>query len=127
MEQWLPPSNMLGKMLHFDFRDGGSYRMRLTYKEPGQGQGKTSEDSDEVEVRLTKLENEQRIEQEVAFESEDAAFSGIMRLIWTFQSERSGTLVTIRAENIPEGIRPEDHEAGMGSSLENLAKFVEAK
>jgi uncharacterized protein YndB with AHSA1/START domain len=46
MERWLPPSNMVGKMLHFDFRDGGSYRMRLTYKEPGGGQGKTSDDSD---------------------------------------------------------------------------------
>ena len=127
MEQWLPPSNMVGKMLHFDFRDGGSYRMRLTYKELRQGQGKTSDHSDEVEVRLTKLENEQRLEQEVAFESEDPAFSGIMRLIWTFQSEESGTLVTVRAENVPEGIRSEDHEAGMRSSLENLAKFTEAK
>ena len=43
MERWLPPSNMVGKMLHFDFREGGgSYRMRLTYKEPRHGQGKTS-------------------------------------------------------------------------------------
>jgi uncharacterized protein YndB with AHSA1/START domain len=127
MEQWLPPSNMVGKMLHFDFRDGGSYRMRLTYKEPRQGRGKTSDDADEVEVRLTKLENEQRIEQEVAFESEDPAFSGIMRLIWMFQSEGTGTLVTVRAEDVPKGIRPEDHEAGMRSSLENLAEFAEAK
>jgi uncharacterized protein YndB with AHSA1/START domain len=127
MEQWLPPSNMLGKMLHFDFREGGSYRMRLTYKEPRQGGGKTSDDSDEVEVRLTKLEYEQRIEQEVAFESEDPAFSGIMGLSWTFQSEGTGTLVTVRAENVPEGIRPEDHEAGMRSSLDNLAEFAEAK
>ena len=29
MEQWLPPGDMVGRMLHFDFRDGGSYRMRL--------------------------------------------------------------------------------------------------
>ncbi|MEX0731749.1 MAG: SRPBCC domain-containing protein [Aquisalimonadaceae bacterium] len=125
MERWLPPSNMTGKMLHFDFRDGGSYRMRLTYKEPQHGQGKTSDDSDEVEVRLTELRDEQRIEQEVTFESGDPAFCGIMRMIWTFQSEGDGTLVTVRAEDVPEGIRPEDHQAGLDSSLENLAGFVE--
>jgi uncharacterized protein YndB with AHSA1/START domain len=122
-----PPSNMTGKMLHFDFREGGSYRMRLTYDEPQQGRGKTSEDSDQVEVRLTKLEDGRRIEQEVIFESEDPAFSGIMRMIWTFQSEGNGTLVTVRAENVPAGIRSEDHEAGLNSSLENLAGFLEAE
>jgi uncharacterized protein YndB with AHSA1/START domain len=126
MERWLPPDNMTGKMMHFDFREGGSYRMRLTYAAPQQGRGKTSEDSDEVEVRLTKLEDGQRIEQDVLFESEDPAFGGIMRVIWTFQSEGNGTLVTVRAENVPEGIPREDHEAGLKSSLENLAGFVEA-
>lgn len=123
MERWIPPSNMTGNMLHFDFREGGSYRMRLTYAEPQQGQGKTSEDFDEVDVRLTKIEDGQRIEQEVIFESEDPAFSGIMRMIWTFEPEGNGTLVTVRAENVPEGIRPEDHEAGLNSSLDNLAGF----
>jgi uncharacterized protein YndB with AHSA1/START domain len=127
MERWLPPGNMVGKMLHFDFREGGSYRMRLTYKEPRHGQGKTSDDSDEVEVRLTKLEDEQRIEEEVTFQSEDPAFSGTMQLMWTFQPEDAGTLVTVRAENVPVGIRPEDHEAGLNSSLGNLAAFAEAE
>jgi len=127
MEQWTPPSDMTGKMLHFDFREGGSYRLRLTYIEPQQGRGKTSVDSDKAEVRLTKLEDGQKIEQEITFESEDPTFSGIMRMIWTFQSEENGTLVTVRAENVPEGIRPEDHEAGLNSSLENLAEFVGAE
>jgi uncharacterized protein YndB with AHSA1/START domain len=127
MERWLPPDNMRGKMLHFDFREGGSYRMRLTYEEPQQGRGKTSDNSDEVEVRLTKLEDGRRIEQEVTFESEDPSFSGVMRMIWTFQPQDEGTLVTIRAENVPEGIRPEDHDAGLNSSLEKLAALVETE
>jgi uncharacterized protein YndB with AHSA1/START domain len=126
MERWLPPGNMTGKMLHFDFREGGAYRMRLIYAEPQQGLGKTSEDYDEVEVRLTKLEDGRSIEQEINLESEDPAFSGVMRMTWTFQPEEEGTLVTIRAENVPAGIRPEDHDAGLKSSLENLARFAEA-
>ena len=127
IQRWLPPVGMIGKMLHFDFREGGSYRMRLTYAEPEQGRGKTSEDSDEVEVRLTKLEDGRRIEQEVTFESEDPSFSGVMRMVWTFQPQDEGTLVTIRAENVPEGIRPEDHDAGLNSSLEKLAGLVDAQ
>jgi uncharacterized protein YndB with AHSA1/START domain len=127
MERWLPPDNMTGEILYFDFREGGSYRMRLTYAAPQQGRGKTSEDSDEVEVRLTKLEDGRRIEQEVNFESEDPSFSGVMRMIWTFQPQDEGTLVRIRAENVPEGIRPEDHDAGLNSSLEKLARLVEAE
>lgn len=127
LEQWLPPADMVGQMLHFDFRDGGSYRMRLIYREAAPGLGKTSDNADEVEVRFTKLQNGQRIEQEVTFESEDPAFSGTMRVIWTFQPAGGGTLVAIRAENVPEGIRPEDHAAGMRSSLENLALFVEER
>lgn len=124
MERWLPPSNMTGEMLHFDFREGGSYRMRLTYVDPQGERGKTSEDSDDVEVHLTKVEDGQRIEQEITFGSEDAAFSGVMRMTWTFRTEGDGTLVTVRAENVPDGIRPEDHEAGLSASLENLAEFV---
>jgi uncharacterized protein YndB with AHSA1/START domain len=127
MERWLPPRNMTGRMLHFDFREGGSYRMRLTYAEPQSAPGKTSDNTDEVEVRLTKLVDGQRIEQEVTFASEDPAFSGIMRMICTFQPDEGGTLVTVRAENVPEGIRREDHQAGLNSSLENLAAFAEGQ
>lgn len=124
MEQWIPPSGMTGEMLHFDFREGGSYRMRLTYTAPEQARGKSSEDSDAVDVRLTKLEVGHRIEQEVTFESEDPAFAGVMRMIWTFEPEKEGTLVTVRAENVPGGIRPEDHEAGLNASLTNLSGYV---
>jgi uncharacterized protein YndB with AHSA1/START domain len=125
MEQWIPPGNMTGQMVHFDFREGGSYRMRLTYADPQPGRGKSSDDSDDVEVRLTKLVDGRRIEQEVTFESADPAFSGIMRMVWTFRPATAGTLVTVRAENVPEGIRPEEHEAGLNSSLDNLAGFTE--
>lgn len=125
MEQWLPPNNMKSKMLHFDFRSGGSYRMRLTFRDAESGTGKTSQDSDEVEVRLIRLEEGKRIEQEVSFESDDPAFAGVMRMVWTFQPETRGTIVTVLAENVPRGIRSEEHEVGMNSSLENLAAFVE--
>lgn len=124
MERWMPPKNMTGTILHFDFRDGGSYRMRLIYKDAEDGRGKTSDDADEVEVRLIKLIDPKRIEQAVTFESDDPEFSGVMRMTWTLDSAKNGTLVTVRAEEVPRGIRPEDHEAGMNSTLDNLASFL---
>lgn len=98
--------------------------MRLTYNDPENKRGKSSDDADEVEVRFVKLISPKRIEQEVTFESDDPAFSGVMRMTWTLNGVEDGTLVTIRAEDVPPGIRPEDHEAGMNSTLDNLALFV---
>ena len=126
MEGWLPPNGMTGAMLHFDFREGGSYRMRLTYAEPHRGSGKTSEDADEVTVRLTRLVPGRLVEQDVAFESEDPSFAGRMRMVWTMERDGDRTLVTVRAEDVPAGIRPEDHVAAMVASLAQLARFVEA-
>ena len=125
MKSWLPPQGMTGEMLAFSFREGGAYRMRLTYNDPQRGAGKTSEGADEVEVRFVKLEPHEKIEQAVTFESSDPAFSGEMRMTWTLQPIQDGTLVTVRCENVPPGIRPEDHQTGLSSTLRNLAAFTE--
>lgn len=125
LERWLAPNDMTGTMLRFDFREGGSYRMRLTYKELGAGRGKTSEDADEFEVRLIRLKAAESIEQEIRFESDDPAFSGVMHMTSTFAPQGEATLVTVRAENVPAGISPEDHEVGLISSVDNLVTFVQ--
>ena len=125
MESWLPPGGMTGRMTRFDFRDGGGYRMRLTYDDPGRGRGKSSADSDDVEVSFVRLVPNRSIEQAVTFDSDDARFSGVMRMIWTFAPVAAGTEVSVRCEDVPEGIRPEDHAAGLASTLENLARFLE--
>ena len=125
METWLPPQGMTGRMLNFAFREGGAYRMRLTYNEPQHAAGKTSADADEVEVRFIKLVEGERIEQAVNFNSKDSAFSGEMRMTWVLEPLPGGTLVTVSCENVPQGIRPEDHQAGLISTLDNLATFAE--
>lgn len=35
-----------------------------------------------------------------------------------------GTEVTFLCENVPYGIKPEDHQEGMASTLGNLASFT---
>jgi uncharacterized protein YndB with AHSA1/START domain len=125
LESWLPPTGMTGRVLAFDFREGGSYRMRLSYDEPDHGPGKTSDDADDVEVQFVKLIADERIEQAVTFDSKDPAFSGVMKMTWSFDPVGQGTEVSVRCENVPPGIRPEDHQAALVSTLDNLARFTE--
>lgn len=98
--------------------------MRLTYPRARRSSGKSAAGHDEVEARFVRLQAGKRIEQDVVFESADPAFSGVMRMIWTFQPELAGTRVTIRAENAPAGIRAEDDQAGMNASLAKLDRFL---
>jgi uncharacterized protein YndB with AHSA1/START domain len=123
---WLPPDGMMGRIDEFDARDGGSYRMSLSYVEPDHAvRGKTSEHTDTVRGRFVELVPDERIVQQAEFESEDPAFAGSMTIIWTLADVAEGTEVTVRCENAPEGIQPRDHEAGFRSTLQNLAAFTE--
>jgi uncharacterized protein YndB with AHSA1/START domain len=127
LESWLPPHGMTGSMLEFDFREGGHYKMRLTYKAPQAVSGKTSDNSDDVTVFLRKLDIGRSIEQEVAFISDDLSFAGNMQIVWTFRPDEDGTLVTVFAENVPPGINQQEHLVGLNASLKNLAIYVERK
>jgi len=98
--------------------------MVLRYNDPSIA-GKTGEGSDDVAVRIIDLVPGALVSQGVDFVSDDPAFSGTMVMNWIFEAVDEGTRVTIRAENVPEGISEEDHQEGLRSSLENLAGFLE--
>jgi hypothetical protein len=61
----------------------------------------------------------------VEFDSEEPEFAGSMKMSWSFEGVDEGTEVIVRCEDVPEGIREEGHQAGLTSTLENLAKFTE--
>ena len=123
---WLPPDGMSGRFERFDARPGGSYRMVLTYADASGAPGKATADSDVVDGRFVELVPGRRVVQTGDFESDDPAFAGTMTTTWTLEATGGGTLVTIRADDVPDGISAEDHAAGLASSLANLATFVEA-
>ena len=68
---------------------------------------------------------DERIVQLVEFESEYPALEGAMTITWTLADVPGGTEVAIVCRNVPEGIRQDDHDAGLRSTLENLAAFTE--
>ncbi len=124
--QWLPPGTMTGRALEYDFRQGGRYRIALTYDDAAPSTvGKTTERTDVSTGHFLSLEPGRRIVQSVEFESADAALAGEMTMTWSFEVTPSGTRVTITAENVPSAISKVDHDEGLRSSLENLAKYVQ--
>jgi uncharacterized protein YndB with AHSA1/START domain len=121
---WLPPDGMSGRFEHFDARPGGSYRLVLTYADPSGAPGKSSADTDVVDVRFVEITPGARVVQEVDFVSEDPAFAGTMTMTWQVTAAGDGTLVELRADDVPPGISAQDHAAGMASSLAHLAAHL---
>jgi uncharacterized protein YndB with AHSA1/START domain len=123
---WLPPKGMKGHIYKFDARAGGAYRMSLTYVGTEHStQGKSSEHTDIVKGTFLEFAPNERIVQLVEFESDDPVFAEEMIMTWTLAAIPDGTTVTVFCENVPEGIRKEDHDAGLRSTLENLAVYTE--
>jgi len=122
---WLPPDGMSGRFERFDPRPGGSYRLVLTYADAFASPGKASTDSDVVEARFVDLVPGARVVQAVDFVSDDPAYAGTMTMTWEITAVDGGTRVDITADNVPDGVSPEDHAAGLTSSLANLADYLE--
>jgi uncharacterized protein YndB with AHSA1/START domain len=122
--EWLPPDGMSGRFEWFEPRNGGGYRLVLTYSQTSAARGKAGSDTDVVETRFVELVPGERVVQSVTFESDDPAFSGTMTMIWELAATEEGTRVQIRAHDVPPGISAEDHAAGLTSSLANLAAYL---
>lgn len=125
LETWLPPGDMTGRFEHFDPTPGGSYRFVLTYAASSASHAKSTADSDVVDARYLDIVANERVVQAVDFVSDAPELAGTMTMTWAVHAEAAGTRVEIVADGVPDGITAEDHAAGLASSLDNLARFVE--
>ena len=123
--RWLPPLGMQGRFERFDMRDGGSYRLVLTYDDASDAPGKTTAGSDVSEVRVVRVVEGVSLLQEVDFVSDDPSVRGTMTMEWTLRSVDEGTMVELEARDVPPGIRARDHAEGLTSSLSNLSGLLE--
>jgi uncharacterized protein YndB with AHSA1/START domain len=123
--EWLPPPNMTGRALEYQFREGGAYRIELRYRDGSRGEGKTTGDSDISTGRFVDLVPNRRIRETVEFETNDGALAHGMTMTWTFEPRGDATEVTVKAENVPAAIGRADHIEGLTASLHNLARFIE--
>ncbi|MFC4147904.1 SRPBCC family protein [Micromonospora mangrovi] len=126
VEAWLPPQGMRGRIAQWDPRPGGGFRMVLTHLDATGSPGKTSDATDVVEVGFAALEPPGGVVQRAVFEADDPAYAGTMTMTWQLAAVGAGTEVTVTATDVPPGIDPAVHEAGIASSLANLAAYLEA-
>ena len=121
---WLPPEGMKARIDAFEPQEGGAYAMTLNYR-GAPGSGKTSANKDVVRGRFVRLAVDEEVVQATRFESDDPAFTGEMTITWKLEALEAGTRVTVTCANVPVGISRVDHEAGLRSTLDNLASFIE--
>lgn len=124
--RWLPPKGARATLDRFEPRTGGEFAMTLTFADSVAG-GKTGENTDVVEGRFVELAPPRKISQRFTFKSDDPAFAGVMTMNWTLEEKAGATQVSVSAQDVPPGIDGADHQAGMTSSLANLAELCERR
>jgi len=122
---WMAPDGMTSQVHVFDAREGGSFRISLTYDTPS-GTGKTTAHTDTFHGRFVKLVPHEQVVEVIEFETTDDSLRGEMSVTFTLTEAGSGTDVLGVHDNVPPGVSPADNELGWRMSLEKLARLVEA-
>ncbi len=122
---WMVPNGMTSNVHEFDAREGGSFRISLTYDAP-TGTGKTTAHTDTFHGRFVKLVKNEQVVAVVEFETTDPALRGEMTITYALADANGGTDVLAVHDGLPRGLSPADNEVGWRMSLAKLAALVEA-
>jgi uncharacterized protein YndB with AHSA1/START domain len=122
---WMVPTGMTSHVHAFNPREGGEFRISLTYDAP-TGAGKTTAHTDTFHGRFIELVPDKEVVEVVEFETADPAMQGEMMITITLAEADGGTNVLAVHDRLPPGLSPADNEAGWRSSLAKLAALVEA-
>ena len=109
----------------FEAREGGAFRISLTYDAPTTT-GKTSAQTDTYHGRFVKLVPDEEVVEVVEFETDDPAMRGEMTITFTLGDADGGSDLLAVHDNLPPGLSPADNELGWSMSLAKLAALVEA-
>jgi uncharacterized protein YndB with AHSA1/START domain len=118
------PDQMTSHVHAFEAREGGEFRISLTYDLPTTA-GKTSAQTDSFHGRFVKLVPDAEVVQTVEFETSDPAMQGEMTITYTLADADDGTDLVGLHENLPPGVAPTDNETGWSMSIDKLARLVE--
>lgn len=123
--KWRVPAGMSSRVHQFEAREGGAFRVSLRYDSPDDGAGKSGEHTDTYHGHFHLLVPDEQVVEVFEFESEDAAFGGVMTMTTTLTDADGGTDVLIVHEGLPDSIPAADNETGTRMALANLARLVE--
>jgi uncharacterized protein YndB with AHSA1/START domain len=119
------PDGMTSEVHTFEAREGGRFRISLTYDAP-TGTGKTTAHTDTHHGRFVRLVPGERVVQAVEFETDEPAMQGEMLITYILaDAPDGGTDLHATHEHLPPGVSPEDNATGWRMSLGKLARLVE--
>ena len=110
----------------FDGREGGAFRISLTYDAPDEA-GKTTAHTDTYHGRYIEMIPDVKIVEEDEFETSNPALQGVMTITITLVDADEGTDVFAMHEGLPDGVSPSDNEFGWRMSLKKLTTLVESQ
>lgn len=124
LARWRVPEGMSSEVHAFDAREGGAFRISLTYDLP-TGTGKSGSHTDTYHGRFLELVPDERVVEEFAFETGDPALRGTMTMTTTLTDVAGGTEVVVLHEGIPDAVPADQNEEGTRMALAHLARLVE--
>jgi uncharacterized protein YndB with AHSA1/START domain len=121
---WRVPAGMSSRVHEFDAREGGRFRVSLSYAVVG-GAGKSTSHTDTYHGHFARLVPDEQVVEVMEFETADPALQGTMTLTTTLTDAGDGTDIVVTHDGIPDGIPAADNETGTRMALANLAALVE--
>ncbi|WP_069164404.1 SRPBCC family protein [Nocardia altamirensis] len=124
VRQWMVPTGMTSEVHEFDAREGGAFRISLTYDNPTEA-GKTTAQTDTFHGRFARLVPDEEVVQLVEFETDDPTVTGEQTITYALSDADGGTDIAAAHEGLPDGVSAEDNEIGWRMSLTKLAALAE--
>jgi uncharacterized protein YndB with AHSA1/START domain len=125
IEAWRVPGGMTCVVHELDAREGGSFRVSLTYEEPAAA-GKTTAHTDTYRGHFARLVPDEQVVEVLEFETADPDLGGAMTMTTTLVDAGAGTDVIVVHEGVPDAVPAADNELGTRMALDNLAALVES-
>lgn len=123
--EWMVPTGMTSHVHAFEAREGGFFRVSLTYDAPTDT-GKTTAHTDTYHGRFVKLVPNEQVVEVVEFETSDPRMQGEMTITISLVDADGGTEIRAVHDHLPPGLSPADNETGWRMSFDKLAALVES-
>jgi uncharacterized protein YndB with AHSA1/START domain len=124
--KWKVPDGMTCHVRSFDPREGGSFRISLTYNSPTDT-GKTTAHTDTYHGRFERLIPNKEVVEVDEFETTDRALRGEMTITITLADVDGGTELVAVHDGLPPGVPTADNVTGWEMALAKLAALVESR
>jgi uncharacterized protein YndB with AHSA1/START domain len=126
VQAWRVPNGMTSEVHDFDLREGGTFRVSLSYDGP-DGVGKSSTHTDTYHGHFAKLVPDELVVETIEFETSNPELRGVMTMTTTLRNAEGGTDVVVQHDGLPAAVSAADNEAGTQMALANLATLLEAR